>query len=126
MCENRFYICRHCGNLVGLIQDAGVAMQCCGEKMQHLEPQTKEGAYEKHQPVVNITGDTVKVDVGSVIHPMENDHQIDWVYLQTDRGGHRKCLEAGWQPKADFVLCDETPLAVYAYCNSHGLWKKEI
>lgn len=126
MCENRFYICRHCGNVIGLIEDAGVPVECCGKSMDQLEPVTSEKGSEKHLPVVNVSGDTVKVDVGSVAHPMENDHSINWVYLQTDRGGHRKCLFAGEEPKADFVLSKERPLAVYAYCNNHGLWKTEI
>ena len=126
MCENRFYICRHCGNVVGLIEDSGVPLECCGEPMEHMKPVTNEQGSEKHMPVVSIAGDTIKVDVGSISHPMENDHSINWVYLQTDRGGHRKCLYAGDKSQADFVLSGEEPVAVYAYCNLHGLWKKEI
>lgn len=126
MCENRFYICRHCGNVIGLIEDSGVAVECCGEPMEHMKTAKKEQGGEKHMPVVSVAGDTVKVEVGSISHPMENDHSINWVYLQTNRGGHRKCLYAGDKPEADFVLSEEQPVAVYAYCNNHGLWMKEV
>ena len=126
MCENRFYVCEHCGNLVGLIHDAGVPLMCCGQKMTKLEPGTVEASHEKHIPVVKVDGDAVTVTIGSAPHPMLEEHNIQWVYLQTDRGGHRKCLEVGKDPMVKFVLCDEKPLAAYAYCNLHGLWKADI
>ncbi len=126
MCENRFYICGHCGNLVGLIHNAGVPIMCCGQKMTPLEPGTAEASTEKHIPVVTVQGSTVKVEVGSVQHPMTEDHSIQWVYLQTDKGGQRKCLEAGAVPLVTFALADEKPVAAYAYCNLHGLWKADI
>lgn len=126
MTENRFYVCEHCGNLVGMINDAGVPMMCCGQKMTKLEAGTVEASREKHIPVVKVEGNTVKVDVGSVAHPMTEEHSITWVYLQTDRGGQRKNLNAGEAPVVTFALCDEKPVAVYAYCNLHGLWKTDI
>ena len=127
MCDNnKFYICEHCGNISGMFNDAGVPMMCCGQKMTKLEPGTVEASEEKHVPVVNVEGNTVEVNVGSVDHPMVEEHSILWVYLQTDRGGQRKCLEVGSAPKVTFALYDETPVAVYAYCNLHGLWKTEI
>lgn len=126
MCENRFYICRHCGNVIGLIEDSGVPVECCGEPMKQLEPLIEGSGSEKHLPRVNISDGIVNVDVGAISHPMENDHSIEWVYLQTDRGGHRKCLFAGEEPKTDFTLDNEKPMAVYAYCNNHVLWKCEI
>lgn len=126
MCENRFYICEHCGNIVGIIHDAGVPMMCCGRKMTKLEPGTVEASHEKHIPVITVEGNTVKVEIGSVAHPMTAEHSILWVYLQTDKGGQRKCLEVGKEPVVTFALADEKPLAAYAYCNLHGLWKAEI
>ena len=126
MCENRFYVCEHCGNIVGMIHDAGVPMMCCGQKMTKLEPGTVEASHEKHIPVVTREGDMVKVTVGSVAHPMAEEHHIAWVYLQTCRGGQRKCLKPGSDPVVTFALCDETPVAVYAYCNLHGLWKADV
>ena len=126
MCENRFYICEHCGNIVGLIHDAGVPMMCCGQKMKKLEAGVVEASLEKHIPVVTVEGNTVRVVVGSVTHPMSEEHHIAWVYLQTDRGGQRKCLCTNDAPEVTCALCDETPVAVYAYCNLHGLWMAEI
>ena len=126
MCENKFYVCEHCGNMVGMIHDAGVPMMCCGQKMTKLEPGVVEASHEKHIPVVTREGDTVKVVVGSVAHPMAEERHIAWVYLQTDRGGQRKCLKTGSDPVVTFALSDETPVAVYAYCNLHGLWKADV
>ena len=126
MCENRFYICEHCGNIVGMIHDAGVPLMCCGQKMKQLKPGTVEASVEKHLPVVKVEGDIVHVSVGSINHPMTEEHSITWVYLQTDRGGQRKCLAFGTDPVVSFALCDEKPVSVYAYCNLHGLWKTDI
>ncbi len=127
MCDNnKFFICEHCGNLIGMINDARVPMMCCGQKMTKLEPGTVDASLEKHVPVVNVDGDVVKVEIGAVEHPMTEEHSILWVYLQTDRGGQRKCLEVGKAPYVEFALKDEKPVAVYAYCNLHGLWKTEI
>lgn len=124
--ENRFYICEHCGNIIGMIHDAGVPMMCCGQKMTQLIPGTVEASAEKHIPVVSVKDDVVYVNIGSVLHPMEEKHSILWVYLQTDRGGQRKCLKVGDSPEVKFALCDEKPVSVYAYCNLHGLWKADI
>ncbi len=126
MCENRFYICEHCGNIIGLIRNAGVPMMCCGQKMTLLEPGTVEASHEKHIPVATVEGNTVRVEIGSVAHPMTEEHKIEWVYLQTDRGGQRKCLCVEGAPSVTFALEDEKPVAVYAYCNLHGLWKADI
>lgn len=126
MNENRFYICEHCGNLIGMIHDAGVPMMCCGQKMTELIPGTVDASKEKHIPVVSVKNNTVEVTVGSVNHPMVEEHNIAWVYLQTDRGGQRKCLKVGSEPVVTFALCDEKPISVYAYCNLHGLWKTDI
>ncbi len=112
--------------MVGMIHSSGVSMMCCGQKMTKLEPGTVEASREKHIPVVTADGDTVKVVVGSVEHPMVAEHSILWVYLETDKGGHRKCLEVGAAPEVCFTLTDEKPIAAYAYCNLHGLWKASI
>lgn len=85
-----------------------------------------EASHEKHIPVVTVEDNIVTVTIGSVEHPMVEEHHIVWVYLQTDRGGQRKCLEVGKAPVVTFALADEKPVAAYAYCNIHGLWKTEI
>ena len=124
--ESQFYICEHCGNLVGAIHNAGVPLVCCGQKMKKLEPGVVEASHEKHIPVVTVEGNLARVAIGSVEHPMVEEHSILWVYLQTDRGGQRKELAVGEPPVAVFALADEKPIAVYAYCNLHGLWKADI
>ena len=124
--EVKFYICKHCGNIVGLIHDSGVPLVCCGEKMSELGPNTTEGATEKHLPVVEMDGNVVKVSVGSVEHPSTEEHYIAWVYLQTAHGGQRKAIKPGDKPEVSFALQDDELIAVYAYCNLHGLWKTEI
>ena len=126
MKETKFFICEHCGNLVEVVNDAKVPMICCGQKMTQLIPGTVEASVEKHLPVVTVDGDKVRVEIGSVAHPMASEHSILWVYLQTDKGGQRKNLAVGEAPVAEFSLLDEKPVAVYAYCNLHGLWKTEV
>lgn len=126
MKETRFYICEKCGNTVGMIHASGVPLVCCGQKMTAIEAGTVEASREKHIPVVEVSENAVKVVVGSVLHPMTEEHSITWVYLETDKGGQRKNLAAGEAPEVTFALADEKPIAVYAYCNLHGLWKTEI
>lgn len=126
MKEMKFFVCEHCGNMVDVIYDAGVPMMCCGQKMTRLEAGTVEASHEKHIPVVSAEGGLVRVDIGAVTHPMTEEHSILWVYLQTDKGGHRKNLNPGEDPVAIFALHDEKPVAAYAYCNLHGLWMAEI
>lgn len=126
-CENRFYICRHCGNLVGMIFSSGVKMICCGEEMTELKPNTVDAAKEKHVPQITVEGSRVTVNVGSVDHPMLKEHFIQWIYLQTSQGGHRKCLSPGDAPMAEFMMTDgEEPIGAFEYCNLHGLWYNEL
>ena len=122
----KFLLCNHCGNLVGTIHDAGVPIMCCSHKMDELIPNTTEAAGEKHLPLATVEGDTVKVSVGSVEHPMLKEHSIQWVYLLTENGGHRKILNPGNKPEVTFNTAGDKPVAVYAYCNLHGLWKTDI
>lgn len=124
--EQKFYVCKHCGNLIGLIDNKGVPIVCCGEKMTELVPNTVDASTEKHVPAVTVSGDSISVQIGSTLHPMEDAHNIQFVYVETKCGGQRKCLKAGEEPKVTFQLVDDTPVAVYAYCNLHGLWKTEI
>ena len=126
MSNTNFYICEKCGNLVGAIHESGVPMKCCGQNMTKIEAGVVEASREKHIPVAVVEGDKVVVSVGSVAHPMTPEHSIEWVYLQTDKGGQRKALAPGAEPKVVFALAEETPVAVYAYCNLHGLWKAEL
>ena len=83
MGEKKFYICKHCGNMIGMIKSSGVNVVCCGDPMTELKPNTVEASQEKHLPVVTIEGNIVKVKVGSVEHPMTEEHHIAWIYLET-------------------------------------------
>ena len=126
MSDVKFLVCEKCGNLVGVINASGAPVSCCGAPMKVLEAGVTDAAAEKHVPVVTVEGDTVKVNVGAAAHPMTEAHSILWVYLKTDKGGHRKNLAPGEEPQVCFALCGEKPLEVYAYCNLHGLWKVEV
>ncbi len=118
----KFKRCKMCGNLVGVINDSGVPMMCCGQPMEELVPNTVDASGEKHLPVVQVEDGKVIVRIGSVEHPMVPEHFIEWVYLKTDKGGHRVNLQPGEKPEVTFCLCGEKAEAVYAYCNLHGLW----
>ena len=122
----KFFICRHCGNLVEAVHNSGVPMMCCGEKMQALEPNTVEASGEKQLPVAKYENGVLTVNVGSVDHPMVEEHLIQWIYVETENGGLRKDLKAGDKPAAVFHLGEEKPVAVYAYCNLHGLWMTSL
>ncbi|HPX14271.1 MAG TPA: desulfoferrodoxin family protein [Treponemataceae bacterium] len=128
MCtEPMFYVCKKCGNLVGMIHASGVPMICCGEEMTALTPNTVDAAQEKHVPVITVNGSTVTVKIGSVDHPMTEEHYIQWVYLETEKGGMRKCLNPGQKPEVTFELtADDKVLAAFEFCNLHGLWKATV
>ena len=92
--------------------------------MQELIANTTDAAQEKHVPVVRVEGDTVHVNVGSLEHPMTQEHSIEWIALQTRQGNQRKQLSPGQKTAACFKICqDDAVEAVFAYCNLHGLWK---
>ena len=122
--KQRFYKCSHCGNIIEKIEDKGVPVVCCGEKMEELIPGTVDAAVEKHVPQYIVEGDLVKVAVGSVEHPMIPEHFIQWVSLQTKQGTQLKKMNPGEKPEVVFALAEgDSVEAVYAYCNLHGLWE---
>lgn len=124
--KQRFFICPHCGNIVAMVKDRGVRVVCCGEKMQELIPGTTDAAAEKHVPTYEVVDGSVKVKVGSVAHPMSEEHYIEWISLQTRAGNQRKVLSPTGAPEACFCICkDDEVEAVYAYCNLHSLWVAE-
>ena len=122
MPKSKFFICRHCGNLIGMVHSSGVPVVCCGENMQELIANATDASGEKHVPVVSFEGNTVTATIGSVEHPMTEEHYIQWLFLETEKGGQRKELKSGEKPEAKFTLIDDEPVGVYAYCNLHGLW----
>ena len=126
MKKNKFYICSHCRNIAEMVYDTDIPLYCCGEKMEELVPNTVEASGEKHIPAVKVNEGVVEVNVGTVDHPMQEVHWIEWVQLVTDKGSYRKWLNPGEAPKVKFLLDEEKPREVYAYCNLHGLWKTEL
>jgi superoxide reductase len=120
----RFFRCEHCGNIIEMVNDSGVPVMCCGQKMTELIPGTVDAALEKHVPVYTVEGNKVMVTVGAVEHPMLPEHYIQWIAIETKQGSQRKTLSPGEKPAACFTLCEGDELvAVYEYCNLHGLWK---
>ena len=124
--QERFYICTICGNLVGTINFSGVPMVCCGTPMEKLIANTVDASAEKHVPVFNVNNNIVEVKVGSEPHPMIKEHYIEWIYLETKHGGQRKALSPEDNPEATFSLINDELIAVYAYCNLHGLWRSAV
>lgn len=125
--QNRFFICRRCKNMIGMIYNSGVPLVCCGEKMEQLVANTTDGANEKHLPVIKQSGNNVVVEVSTVAHPMVKEHYIMWIYLETAKGGQRKALLPGDKPVATFAITDDDKvIAAYEYCNLHGLWKTAV
>jgi superoxide reductase len=121
----KFYKCNHCGNVIVKVVDAGVPVMCCGEKMVELVPNTVDASGEKHLPVVTVLdNNSIKVEVGSVHHPMLPEHHISFVYVETENGGIQVNLKD--KPEAVVYLGEEKVVAVYEYCNLHGLWKTEL
>ena len=122
--EMKFYRCAHCGKIIAVVKESGVPVMCCGQKMEEIVPGTTDAAVEKHVPVYEVKDNVVTVCVGSVAHPMTEEHYIEWVSLQTKGGNQRKALKPGDEPKVCFAILDGDEVeAVYAYCNLHSLWK---
>lgn len=121
----RFYRCRHCGNVIVKLVDSTIPVVCCGEKMEELIPNTVDASNEKHVPVVTRLNDCkIKVEVGSVAHPMLPEHYIVFIYVETENGGIHVNLKD--KPEAVICTCTDKPIAVYEYCNIHGLWKTTL
>ena len=121
--EERFYFCNSCGNLMIAAIASGVIPYCCGEEMTLLEPNTSDGNTEKHVPVITeLTDHCLKVKVGSQPHPMAKEHNIRFICLETSVEGIIHYLNVDDPPEVTFRYEGE-PIAVYAYCNIHGLWK---
>lgn len=120
--KNEVYKCPLCGNIVQVLHTGAGELVCCGQPMELMTENTVDAAQEKHIPVVEKTDNGYKVTVGSVAHPMEEKHWIEWIELVTDSAVYRVDLQAGDAPEA--VFCAEADaVTARAYCNLHGLWK---
>ena len=123
----KFYMSENYSNIITKLTSAGVPIQCCGENMVELQAGVKEAAVEKHVPAVSVEGNLVKVSVGSVAHPMTEEHYIPWVALETEKSASVEWLQPGQAPEVVFALAEgQKAKAVYAWCNLHGLWKQEL
>ena len=121
----KFLRCKICGKIVAMVNDcSSCPTKCCCEAMEEIPINTTDGAYEKHVPVYQVEGNIVTVRVGAVDHPMLEAHYIQWIALETNKGNQRKVLKPGDAPMAQFALLPgEEVVAVYEYCNLHGLYK---
>jgi superoxide reductase len=118
------YKCDVCGNIVEMIHGGEGELVCCGEPMKLIKENTVDAAKEKHVPVIEKTADGYKIMVGSVLHPMEEKHFIEWVELIADGTAYRKFLTAGGKPEATFCI-QAQKVTAREYCNLHGLWKTQ-
>lgn len=121
----KFLICRHCGNIITYIEDNKVIPYCCGVQMNEITPNDTDASFEKHIPVVTKDGNSYKISVGSTLHPMEKEHYIKWLVIETTNGFYTKYFNYNDKPEYTFISNDEV-INVYAYCNIHSLFKKEI
>ncbi len=123
----RFYHCPICGNIVVKITDSGRNLSCCGKEMVALVPKEMEEGNEKHLPFLSSVRDNIlTVEIGEKPHPMEKDHHIQWVYLETEKGGQFVRLQPNDPPQVTFCCKKCHPIAIYAYCNVHGLWSVDF
>jgi superoxide reductase len=118
----QIYKCEVCGNIVEVLHEGQGELVCCGEPMKLMAENTMDAAKEKHVPVVEKTSEGIKVKVGSVAHPMEEKHYIEWIECIADGKAYRTFLKPGDAPEATFAI-DAQQITVREYCNVHGLWK---
>ncbi len=117
----QIYRCQICGNMVEVVSVGGGTLVCCGQEMTLLQENTTDASQEKHVPVWEKTKEGVQVSVGSVLHPMEEQHYIQFIEVITETRVLRRFLKPGEEPKA-FFPTDEKVVKVREYCNLHGLW----
>ena len=123
--ERKFFRCLICGNIIAKIHDSGVKVHCCGQEMATLVPNTTDAAVEKHVPAAKREGDKLGVTVGSVPHPMTEEHHIAWICVAQEQKTERATLCPTGEPGATFNI-DDGDATVYAYCNLHGLWAADV
>lgn len=121
----KFYICKHCGNIITKIEDSKVPVVCCGENMTEMIPNTVDASFEKHIPVIEQDNNTYQINIGSIDHPMTEEHHISWIVIVTETGFQTIYLKQNELPHIK-LLSNEKILEAYAYCNLHALWKKEV
>ena len=121
----KFFKCNHCGNVIMKVVDSKVPTMCCGARMVELIPNIENASILKHMPVVyRLDSCKIKVEVGSVPHPMLPEHHVAFIYVECEKGG----ILVNLTDKSEAIVCTckDDPIAVYEYCNLHGLWKAEL
>lgn len=119
----KLYRCSICGNLISMMEDHGPVPVCCGKNMKLVEENTVDASLEKHIPIVFRNGRDVNISVGSLPHPMDSIHYIEWIIMITDCGSYGRTLRPGNDPSVNFIIDENEKIkGVYAYCNIHGLW----
>lgn len=121
--ELKLYVCRHCGNVIWKVVDKGVPVTCCGEKMEELVPGTTDAAREKHVPDIKREGDAVKITVGSVVHPMLEEHYISMIAAVSGNTATVRFPKPGDEPT--LTVESREPVTAYEICNLHGYWKSQ-
>lgn len=116
------YKCEICGNIVEMVHEGAGQLVCCGQPMKLMEENTVDASREKHVPVIEKVDGRIKVKVGSVPHPMEEKHYIEWIEVIADGRAYRQFLKPGDAPEAAFCI-DASSITVREYCNIHGLWR---
>ncbi len=116
------YKCQKCGNIVEVLHGSAGTLVCCGEDMTLYKANTVDAAREKHVPLIEKTATGLKVKVGSVAHPMEDKHYIEWIEVIADGRAYRQILNPGDAPEAVFDIQADS-ISARAYCNIHGLWQ---
>jgi superoxide reductase len=120
--KKEIYKCEICGNIVEVLHGGAGKLVCCGEEMKLLKENTVDASKEKHVPIIEKTDKGFLVKVGSISHPMEEKHYIEWIELIADGVSYRKFLSPGEKPEAEFCIVAEE-ITAREYCNLHGLWK---
>ena len=121
---SKFKLCKICGKTIELMNQEIIPTFCCGEEMELLNPNTVDASHEKHVPVYTIQNDEIIVQIGEDLHPSVPEHHIMWIALVAENIIEKKLLQPGDKPEARFRYFENSE--IYAYCDIHGLWKKEV
>jgi superoxide reductase len=119
---NQIYKCNVCGNIIEVVNIGGGELVCCGQPIELMNEKTKDEGMEKHVPVIEQDDCKIKVKIGSISHPMEEKHYIQWIEVIVDGKSYKQFLKPGDNPEAEFCVSGEN-IIVKEYCNLHGLWK---
>ena len=120
----KLFKCPKCGKIIEVIHNGSMVTMCCGEPMKEVIPNTVDAAQEKHVPKYEKYEDKLVVQVGEVLHPMEQGHYIEWIMVESGNNVEKISLTPGMEPMATFTLRED--MTIYAYCNLHGLWMKKV